>query len=150
MNVTSYLGNTTENFFKVSSLKIGHNYSFTVQARCLYIGQLCGEPATLLYNEVGSGESLSPQIHSDPPQFHLVFSQIMKLTGPNCHGQVCGFFFLICPFPSGQMLIIWKASLWLASCFKALSRRNQAFLRECLNFCLRNMKKGFKIWINDL
>lgn len=57
MNMTAYLGNTTENFFKVSNLKIGHNYSFTVQARCLYGGQMCGEPATLLYDELGTGKS---------------------------------------------------------------------------------------------
>ncbi|KAF1432069.1 Sortilin-related receptor, partial [Spheniscus magellanicus] len=59
MNITAYLGNTTENFFKVSNLKIGHNYSFTVQARCLYSGQMCGEPATLLYDELGTGEDSS-------------------------------------------------------------------------------------------
>ncbi|KAM9255799.1 sortilin-related receptor isoform 2-T2 [Cariama cristata] len=59
MNITAYLGNTTENFFKVSNLKIGHNYSFTVQARCLYSGQMCGEPATLLYDELGTGEDAS-------------------------------------------------------------------------------------------
>uniref|UniRef100_A0A8B9E5E2 Sortilin related receptor 1 n=1 Tax=Anser cygnoides TaxID=8845 RepID=A0A8B9E5E2_ANSCY len=59
MNSTAYLGNTTENFFKVSNLKIGHNYSFTVQARCLYSGQMCGEPATLLYDELGTGEDSS-------------------------------------------------------------------------------------------
>uniref|UniRef100_A0A8C5JCH0 Sortilin-related receptor n=1 Tax=Junco hyemalis TaxID=40217 RepID=A0A8C5JCH0_JUNHY len=55
MNITAYLGNTTENFFKVSNLKMGHNYSFSVQARCLYGGQMCGEPATLLYDELGTG-----------------------------------------------------------------------------------------------
>ncbi|XP_050777877.1 sortilin-related receptor isoform X1 [Gopherus flavomarginatus] len=59
MNITAYLGNTTENFFKISNLKIGHNYSFTVQARCLYSGQMCGEPATLLYDELGTGEDAS-------------------------------------------------------------------------------------------
>nr|XP_005496820.2 sortilin-related receptor [Zonotrichia albicollis] len=56
MNITAYLGNTTENFFKVSNLKMGHNYSFSVQARCLYGGQMCGEPATLLYDELGTGK----------------------------------------------------------------------------------------------
>ncbi|KAJ7304991.1 hypothetical protein JRQ81_010733 [Phrynocephalus forsythii] len=56
-NSTSYLGNTTENVFKVSNLKPGHNYSFAVQARCLYNGQMCGEPATLLYNELTTGEN---------------------------------------------------------------------------------------------
>lgn len=56
LNYTVFLGNTTENFFKVSNLKMGHNYSFTVQARCLFSGQMCGDPATLLYNELGAGE----------------------------------------------------------------------------------------------
>ncbi|KAJ6653954.1 hypothetical protein lerEdw1_007586 [Lerista edwardsae] len=55
LNYTAYLGNTTENFFKVSNLKMGHNYSFTVQARCLFSGQMCGEPAMLLYDELGAG-----------------------------------------------------------------------------------------------
>uniref|UniRef100_A0A669Q0W2 Sortilin-related receptor n=1 Tax=Phasianus colchicus TaxID=9054 RepID=A0A669Q0W2_PHACC len=59
VNRTAYLGNTTENFFKVSNLKIGHNYSFAVRARCLYGGQMCGEPATLLYDELGAGEDSS-------------------------------------------------------------------------------------------
>lgn len=59
VNRTAYLGNTTENFFKVSNLKIGHNYSFAVRARCLYGGQMCGEPATLLYDELGAGKSLA-------------------------------------------------------------------------------------------
>lgn len=56
LNYTAYLGNTTENFFKVSNLKMGHNYSFTVQARCLFSGQMCGEPAMLLYDELGAGK----------------------------------------------------------------------------------------------
>ncbi|XP_070808754.1 LOW QUALITY PROTEIN: sortilin-related receptor [Pituophis catenifer annectens] len=61
-NTTSYLGNTTENVFKVSHLKAGHNYSFTVQARCLYTGQMCGEPATLLYSELGKDGDASASI----------------------------------------------------------------------------------------
>lgn len=56
MNLTAYLGNTTDNFFKVSNLKMGHNYTFTVQARCLFGSQICGEPAVLLYDELSSGE----------------------------------------------------------------------------------------------
>lgn len=56
MNITAYLGNTTDNFFKISNLKMGHNYTFTVQARCLFGSQICGEPAILLYDELGSGE----------------------------------------------------------------------------------------------
>lgn len=56
VNLTAYLGNTTDNFFKVSNLKMGHNYTFTVQARCLFGSQICGEPAVLLYDELSSGE----------------------------------------------------------------------------------------------
>ena len=58
MNISAYLGNTTDNFFKISNLKLGHNYTFTVQARCLFGSQICGEPAVLLYDELGSGKSL--------------------------------------------------------------------------------------------
>ncbi|MEJ1287722.1 sortilin-related receptor LDLR class A repeat-containing [Cricetulus griseus] len=54
MNLTAYLGNTTDNFFKVTNLKMGHNYTFTVQARCLFGSQICGEPAVLLYDELSS------------------------------------------------------------------------------------------------
>uniref|UniRef100_A0A3Q3AY67 Sortilin-related receptor n=1 Tax=Kryptolebias marmoratus TaxID=37003 RepID=A0A3Q3AY67_KRYMA len=50
INQTSYLGNTTDTFFRISSLLAGHNYTFSVQARCLVGSQLCGEPAVLLYN----------------------------------------------------------------------------------------------------
>lgn len=59
MNITAYLGNTTDNFFKISNLKLGHNYTFTVQARCLFGSQICGEPAVLLYDDVGSGKVLN-------------------------------------------------------------------------------------------
>lgn len=55
LNLTAYLGNTTDNFFKVSNLKMGHNYTFTVQARCLFGSQICGEPAVLLYDELSAG-----------------------------------------------------------------------------------------------
>ncbi|XP_075460478.1 sortilin-related receptor isoform X2 [Ascaphus truei] len=58
-NITTFLGNTTDNFFKISNLKMGHNYTFTVQARCLFSGQICGEPALLLYDELGAGEDPS-------------------------------------------------------------------------------------------
>lgn len=54
-NISAYLGNTTDTFFKISNLKLGHNYTFTVQARCLVGSQLCGEPAVLLY-ELGSSK----------------------------------------------------------------------------------------------
>ncbi|KAL0973055.1 hypothetical protein UPYG_G00198300 [Umbra pygmaea] len=52
-NSTVLLGNTTETFFRISSLLAGHNYTFSVQARCLVNGQLCGEPALLLYDTLG-------------------------------------------------------------------------------------------------
>lgn len=54
-NVTTCLGNTTETYFRISSLLMGHNYTFSVQARCLLSGQLCGEPALLLYNQLTGG-----------------------------------------------------------------------------------------------
>ncbi|XP_061538012.1 sortilin-related receptor isoform X2 [Phycodurus eques] len=56
-NKTTSLGNTTETFFRISSLQVGHNYTFSVQARCLLNGQLCGEPALLLYNQLRAGAS---------------------------------------------------------------------------------------------
>lgn len=77
MNITAYLGNTTENFFKISNLKLGHNYSFTVQARCLYSGQMCGEPATLLYDELQTGKALAcffPLLFFKPSSKKLSFS----------------------------------------------------------------------------
>lgn len=59
-NQTSYLGNTTETYFRISSLLLGHNYTFFVQARCLLNGQLCGEPALLLYNQLTAGTETHP------------------------------------------------------------------------------------------
>ncbi|XP_077313881.1 sortilin-related receptor [Lithobates pipiens] len=59
-NVSTYLGNTSDNYFRISNLKPGHNYTFTVQARCLYGGQLCGEPALLLYDQLGTGMDSQP------------------------------------------------------------------------------------------
>ncbi|XP_069470420.1 sortilin-related receptor isoform X2 [Ambystoma mexicanum] len=53
-NTSLCLGNTTENVFKISNLKMGHNYTFTVKARCLFSGQICGEAAALLYDELGN------------------------------------------------------------------------------------------------
>ncbi|XP_056330137.1 sortilin-related receptor-like [Danio aesculapii] len=52
-NSTKCLGNTTETFFRINSLLAGHNYTFSVQARCLLSNQLCGESAVLLYDELG-------------------------------------------------------------------------------------------------
>ncbi|KAK1153494.1 sortilin-related receptor [Acipenser oxyrinchus oxyrinchus] len=54
-NTTTCLGNTTEYYFKIDNLKLGHNYTFSVQARCLYNEQLCGAPALLLYDQLGTG-----------------------------------------------------------------------------------------------
>uniref|UniRef100_A0A3P8V3B2 Sortilin-related receptor n=1 Tax=Cynoglossus semilaevis TaxID=244447 RepID=A0A3P8V3B2_CYNSE len=54
-NQTTFLGNTTETFFRINSLLMRHNYTFSVQARCLLSGQLCGEPALLLYNQFTAG-----------------------------------------------------------------------------------------------
>ncbi|XP_036392634.1 sortilin-related receptor-like isoform X1 [Megalops cyprinoides] len=54
-NSTSYLGNTTDTFFRISNLHVGHNYTFSVQARCLVDTQLCGEPALLLYSDLAAG-----------------------------------------------------------------------------------------------
>lgn len=53
-NSTTLLGNTTEIFFRISDLLVGHNYTFSVRACCLVSGQLCGEAAVLLYDELGS------------------------------------------------------------------------------------------------
>ncbi|XP_056330271.1 sortilin-related receptor isoform X2 [Danio aesculapii] len=52
-NSTKCLGNTTETFFRINSLLAGHNYTFSVRARCLLSNQLCGESAVLLYDELG-------------------------------------------------------------------------------------------------
>lgn len=54
-NSSTCLGNTTETFFRISSLLVGHNYTFSVRARCLLNNQLCGEAAVLLYDELGKG-----------------------------------------------------------------------------------------------
>ncbi|XP_052472847.1 sortilin-related receptor [Carassius gibelio] len=52
-NSTKSLGNTTETFFRISNLMVGHNYTFSVRVRCLLNNQLCGEAAVLLYDELG-------------------------------------------------------------------------------------------------
>ncbi|KAJ8397179.1 hypothetical protein AAFF_G00440130 [Aldrovandia affinis] len=54
-NSTSFLGNTTDTFFRINSLLLGHNYTFSVQAQCLLNTQLCGEPALLRYTDLGTG-----------------------------------------------------------------------------------------------
>ncbi|KAL4608616.1 sortilin-related receptor [Arapaima gigas] len=56
-NSSTCLGNTTETFFRVGSLVVGHNYTFSVRARCLLNGQLCGEAALLLYDAISTGKA---------------------------------------------------------------------------------------------
>ncbi|KAI2656216.1 Sortilin-related receptor [Labeo rohita] len=58
-NSTKCLGNTTETFFRISNLLVGHNYTFSVRARCLLNNQLCGEAAVLLYDELGKAAGMS-------------------------------------------------------------------------------------------
>lgn len=58
-NSTMCLGNTTETFFRINSLLVGHNYTFSVRARCLLNNQLCGEAAVLLYDELGKAAGMS-------------------------------------------------------------------------------------------
>ncbi|RVE64659.1 hypothetical protein OJAV_G00128190 [Oryzias javanicus] len=64
-NQTSYLGNTTETFFRITNLLPGHSYTFSVQARCLLGGQLCGDPAVVLYNTLaGTSDASQTEVHS--------------------------------------------------------------------------------------
>lgn len=63
-NQTSYLGNTTETYFRINTLLLGHNYTFSVQARCLLSSQLCGEPALLLYNQLAAGRGTCTYIYT--------------------------------------------------------------------------------------
>lgn len=58
-NSTKCLGNTTETFLRISNLLVGHNYTFSVRARCLLNNQLCGEAAVLLYDELGKAAGMS-------------------------------------------------------------------------------------------
>ncbi|XP_051788146.1 sortilin-related receptor isoform X1 [Erpetoichthys calabaricus] len=59
-NLTVFLGNTTENMFRIKNLAVGHNYTFSVRASCLYNNQLCGESAVILYDVLGRGSSPFP------------------------------------------------------------------------------------------
>ncbi|XP_059532749.1 sortilin-related receptor [Myotis daubentonii] len=79
MNTTAYLGNTTDNFFKVSNLKLGHNYTFTVRASCLLGSQLCGEPAVLLFDDLGSGGDASALQAARAPDVAAVVVPILFL-----------------------------------------------------------------------
>lgn len=76
-NQTTYLGNTTETYFRISSLLLGHNYTFSVQARCLQSSQLCGEPALLLYNQLTAGAHAHTHAHT-----HLCKASFVKQ--PKC------------------------------------------------------------------
>lgn len=79
INTTVCLGNTTENIFRISDLKFGHNYTFTVQARCLYNGQICGAPATLLYDELGNAAERSPSRSSKSTDVAAIVVPVMFL-----------------------------------------------------------------------
>ncbi|KAM5310926.1 sortilin-related receptor isoform 1-T6 [Glossophaga mutica] len=79
MNISAYLGNTTDNFFKISNLKSGHNYTFTVQARCLVGSQICGEPAVLLYDDLGAGGDASAVQAARSPDIAAVVVPILFL-----------------------------------------------------------------------
>uniref|UniRef100_A0AAY4CL48 Sortilin-related receptor n=1 Tax=Denticeps clupeoides TaxID=299321 RepID=A0AAY4CL48_9TELE len=52
-NSSTCLGNTTETFIRIGRLQPRHSYTFSVRARCLLNGQLCGEAALLRYTLPG-------------------------------------------------------------------------------------------------
>ncbi|XP_036268500.1 sortilin-related receptor isoform X1 [Pipistrellus kuhlii] len=79
LNTTAYLGNTTDTFFKVSHLKLGHNYTFSVRASCLLGSQLCGEPAVLLFDDVGPGGDASALQAARTPDMAAVVVPILFL-----------------------------------------------------------------------
>ncbi|XP_061574688.1 sortilin-related receptor isoform X2 [Cololabis saira] len=84
-NLTSYLGNTTETYFRISGLQPGHSYTLSVQARCLLSGQMCGEPALLLYNQLtGTSDASRSEAHSKDMAAVVVPVLFMLLLG------VCG------------------------------------------------------------
>uniref|UniRef100_A0A673IES5 Sortilin-related receptor n=1 Tax=Sinocyclocheilus rhinocerous TaxID=307959 RepID=A0A673IES5_9TELE len=68
-NSTKCLGNTTETFFRISNLLVGHNYTFSVRARCLLNNQLCGEAAVLLYDELGKAAAQLTSVQFNLAQF---------------------------------------------------------------------------------
>lgn len=76
-NQTSFLGNTTETYLRISSLQAGHNYTFSVQARCLVGGQLCGEAALLLYDQLTAGTHIP---RPESRYYGRVEQQIKNLT----------------------------------------------------------------------
>uniref|UniRef100_A0A671K1R9 Sortilin-related receptor n=1 Tax=Sinocyclocheilus anshuiensis TaxID=1608454 RepID=A0A671K1R9_9TELE len=83
-NSTKCLGNTTETFFRISNLLVGHNYTFSVRARCLLINQLCGEAAVLLYDELGPNDASSQSGKSEDMAAVVVPVLFLLLVG------VCG------------------------------------------------------------
>uniref|UniRef100_A0A8C6SI35 Sortilin-related receptor, L(DLR class) A repeats containing n=1 Tax=Neogobius melanostomus TaxID=47308 RepID=A0A8C6SI35_9GOBI len=91
-NKTSFLGNTTETYFRISSLLLGHNYTFYVQARCLVNGQLCGEPALLLYNELAAGKQHSCGGSSRSDMAAIVVPVLFLLLLVVCGGLVALYF----------------------------------------------------------
>uniref|UniRef100_A0A8C9U7N9 Sortilin related receptor 1 n=1 Tax=Scleropages formosus TaxID=113540 RepID=A0A8C9U7N9_SCLFO len=91
-NSSTCLGNTTETFFRVGSLLAGHNYTFSVRARCLINGQLCGEAALLLYDALGSGERASTDLYIShslfPPPSAVVVPVLFFLLLAMCGGML--------------------------------------------------------------
>uniref|UniRef100_A0A8C2JVI8 Sortilin-related receptor, L(DLR class) A repeats containing n=1 Tax=Cyprinus carpio TaxID=7962 RepID=A0A8C2JVI8_CYPCA len=83
-NSTKCLGNTTETFFRISNLMVGHNYTFSVRARCLLNNQLCGETAVLLYDELGTSDASSQSGKSEDTAAVVVPVLFLLLVG------VCG------------------------------------------------------------
>uniref|UniRef100_A0A673KHL0 Sortilin-related receptor-like n=1 Tax=Sinocyclocheilus rhinocerous TaxID=307959 RepID=A0A673KHL0_9TELE len=83
-NSTKCLGNTTETFFRISNLMVGHNYTFSVRARCLLNNQLCGEAAVLLYDELGPNDASSQSGTSEDMAAVVVPVLFLLLVG------VCG------------------------------------------------------------
>uniref|UniRef100_A0A671NK63 Sortilin-related receptor n=1 Tax=Sinocyclocheilus anshuiensis TaxID=1608454 RepID=A0A671NK63_9TELE len=83
-NSTKCLGNTTETFFRISNLMVGHNYTFSVRARCLLNNQLCGEAAVLLYDELGPNDASSQSGKSEDMAAVVVPVLFLLLVG------VCG------------------------------------------------------------
>ncbi|XP_061923873.1 sortilin-related receptor-like [Entelurus aequoreus] len=92
-NKTTFLGNTTETYFRISSLQKGHNYTFSVQACCLLNDQLCGEPALLLYNQfrAGASEASPSESHSEDMAAVVVPVLFLLLLGV-CGGLVALYF----------------------------------------------------------
>lgn len=107
-NATTCLGNTTETFLRINNLLAQHNYTFSVRARCLLNGQLCGEPALLLYNDPGNDEGTalhSTALHRTAPHRTTSFvwscdiAHTCLYSANNASGQL-GYQLSIVFFPS--------------------------------------------------